>query len=668
MANPTGFIVNNANYTNKDLNTIFSPYVSGTQATATGYIVNNANYTNKDLNTIFAPYVSGTQATATGYICSTTLSVTVTGGSYYYISTTPSNGYNYLLIYLPGTGTTTYTVTFSGLNTFKVGLLVIGGGGGGGASGSYYNGYGGAGGGVYYTPQQNNGFTFTNSTYTVVIGGGGRRNSSSAENTGSSTTVTGNMNGTVGTITATGGVGGSYYEFEHELVPLGGTSSFSGTIGSTVAVSASGGAGTKTGNTTFNAGPTITLETGSITTTGSGPPIPWPTIVSGGTFADGANSSPVLGGGNPGTYYGCGGNGANNGNVTSGGGAYPGQIGYGGIVFMYWNNTINADFNNIFKPLPVLTLLNSYSMTFTLSNVSNSPPGQYIATNSTGQYVTIGCDLNFFVSNDYGLSFTVVSVANNIFCVTMSSSGQYQYACSTGVPACYLYVSSNYGVSWLAAQAVTGDNFGRWTQAVACDATGQYIITADGGQFGNNSQYYSKNFGVNWTNVSNADVYTRGSCTINNTTFMSYALTGPNPYYQPILFSYDLAAATVSEVIAVTNMPYMGKWITSSGNGSKLFYTNVNNQGFYSSTGLPSGFGSALTLPDTFVSVWYNSAGTYLWGASSTTIYYSKDNGSSWTSISTSLTNIYGVNISSNNNYLYLVTQTGSVYKLDISS
>jgi len=272
------------------------------------------------------------------------VTVTVTGGLYYVVSTTPLNGYNYLLIYPPETGTTTYSVTFSGQSTFVVGVLVIGGGGGGGSSSYYSNGYGGSGGGVYYTPQQATGFTFTNSTYTVVIGSGGILNSSAAGNTGGTTTLTGNINGTeCAVISATGGAGISNNCSAQVTAPQPGTSCFSGSIGTTVAISASGGTGKKTGDRTFNTGPNITLETGSIISSYSCSctclcccPSTWPTIVSGDTFADGSNSSLVLGSGNPGTYYGCGGNGANNGNVTSRGAVYPGQNGYGGLVLIYW--------------------------------------------------------------------------------------------------------------------------------------------------------------------------------------------------------------------------------------------------------------------------------------------------------------------------------------------
>jgi photosystem II stability/assembly factor-like uncharacterized protein len=330
-------------------------------------------------------------------------------------------------------------------------------------------------------------------------------------------------------------------------------------------------------------------------------------------------------------------------------------------------NYVNKDLIRIFAPLPVLTLLNSYSMTFTINNVGPSVPGQYIATNSTGKYVTVGCDLNIFVSSDYGVSFTTVNIANNnIFCVTMSSSGQYQYACSTGIPNSCIYYSINSGLSWTLGVTVSNNNRTRWTKAIACDSSGQYIITADGGSSGSNNSYYSKNYGTTWTRL-NVDVASRNSCTINSGTLNAYAVGGRVD--SGFIHSYNLTEATVSEVVAVTtSINY--KWITSCSNGSvnKLFCTNVNNQGFYSSTGLPSNFGSALELPATFVSVWYNSAGTQLWAASSTTIYYSNNDGTSWSSIPTVLTNIYGINISSNRNYLYLLTQTGSIHFLDISS
>jgi len=51
----TSIVVNNGNYTNKDLYAIFQPYSSGTQ-TPTNYRVNNQSFVNKDLSQIFQIY------------------------------------------------------------------------------------------------------------------------------------------------------------------------------------------------------------------------------------------------------------------------------------------------------------------------------------------------------------------------------------------------------------------------------------------------------------------------------------------------------------------------------------------------------------------------------------------------------------------------------------
>ena len=62
MANPTGIVVNNGNYTNKALSTIFQPKGSATQSQLVGYQSKGV-----DLSQIFLYYTSGTKALATNY-------------------------------------------------------------------------------------------------------------------------------------------------------------------------------------------------------------------------------------------------------------------------------------------------------------------------------------------------------------------------------------------------------------------------------------------------------------------------------------------------------------------------------------------------------------------------------------------------------------------------
>ena len=328
--------------------------------------------------------------------------------------------------------------------------------------------------------------------------------------------------------------------------------------------------------------------------------------------------------------------------------------------------------------LPI-SLLNSYTVSFTVSNVTDNNYGQYIACSSTGQYVTFVCDGKIYYSSNYGSSFTTVSYANNMFCVTMSGNGQYQYACSTGVPACNIYMSSNYGVTWKVARSHNINNYGRWVQAICCDVTGQYVFTADGGSAGSNSNYYSKNYGAIWSSPIGCSISTRSGCTINNTTFKVFSVAGQ--YEGPLaLYSYLLPGAP-SEV-TVKTLSSSGQWITSNG-GDSIFFTTISNDstgifnrtpvnavinlGYYSSNGGTT-WGSALNLPDFFISVWYNSAGTRLWAASSSKIYVSINNGTIWKKYSTGLSNMVGFNISSDGSKLFIITLTGSIYSSDIGS
>ena len=68
MSTKTDYIVNNDNYTNKDLYDIFQPIEPATETITTGYKVNNQYFQNKDLGEIFLGYTSGgTKANDTGY-------------------------------------------------------------------------------------------------------------------------------------------------------------------------------------------------------------------------------------------------------------------------------------------------------------------------------------------------------------------------------------------------------------------------------------------------------------------------------------------------------------------------------------------------------------------------------------------------------------------------
>lgn len=87
--------------------------------------------------------------------------------------------------------------------------------------------------------------------------------------------------------------------------------------------------------------------------------------------------------------------------------------------------------------------------------VAGSPPN--IATNETGQYVTIGKDSTMYVSSNYGVSFStiVLSISSNtLTAIKMTSSGQEQVVSISASPS--YYMSTDYGATWIASTTLTG--------------------------------------------------------------------------------------------------------------------------------------------------------------------------------------------------------------------
>jgi hypothetical protein len=113
-----------------------------------------------------------------------------------------------------------------------------------------------------------------------------------------------------------------------------------------------------------------------------------------------------------------------------------------------------------------------------------------------------------------------------MYSVTMSSSGQYQYATSNGYGQSFIYVSNNYGVSW--TLKVSGSNvYSRYYATICCDSADQYVAVGD---INNNHGRYSKDYGVTWATSSTFTIPTSqtsfrtGSALINHTVFF---VTGP---------------------------------------------------------------------------------------------------------------------------------------------
>lgn len=192
----TNYIVNNINYSNKDLNTIFA---LGSGALITGYIVNNSNYTTRDLNSIFAPYTTGgLQAKTTNFIANNVNYSNRDLNTIFAPLTTVFPTTNQL--YTSSTSFSNFTMP-SGKSYFTI---VVCGGGGGGNQTNTPNDYGGGGsGGFIYAASIP--YTFTGvstiSSISISIGSAG----SDASSGGQSTVAVSYNNGQIIQLNAGGG-------------------------------------------------------------------------------------------------------------------------------------------------------------------------------------------------------------------------------------------------------------------------------------------------------------------------------------------------------------------------------------------------------------------------------------------------------------------------------
>ena len=294
--------------------------------------------------------------------------------------------------------------------------------------------------------------------------------------------------------------------------------------------------------------------------------------------------------------------------------------------------------------------LDSFNLVYSVPFGSTDPSGLNIACSSTGQYISICATGSIYVSSNFGNTFTLTTRLTDVYSIAMSSTGQYQATTSTGSNSGDINVSNNYGVTWT-TPFTTNYNLGRWPSSVCMDSTGQFMFVGGGGSAGLNS-YSSKNFGVTWTIVSGSAIANRQGSAINNYTRNVISTRNVRLYYVTDL------SGTPTETLGAA-LPVGGAWRIATDGSNNLIYTNRDNTGY----GYSSNFGATFTTgntPVTFISIAYSS--TTLWACSNTTIYYSTNNGTSWTSLPTQPKIIRSMTVSTDNNCLYVVYTDGSIH------
>ena len=129
-----------------------------------------------------------------------------------------------------------------------------------------------------------------------------------------------------------------------------------------------------------------------------------------------------------------------------------------------------------------------YGLTFT--QVESYASSGNVAMSATGQYMMLRAPSSNVVSNNYGATWTAISPVTDGYAMAISGTGQYQLAEDTSTTT--LYISSDYGATFISA-LVAGSAF----YSCAIDYTGQYQVAT---QLGVNI-YYSIDYGVTWNNV-----------------------------------------------------------------------------------------------------------------------------------------------------------------------
>lgn len=180
-----------------------------------------------------------------------------------------------------------------------------------------------------------------------------------------------------------------------------------------------------------------------------------------------------------------------------------------------------------------------------------------IAISANGKYVVRSSDYAgtqcFYVSSDYGVSWTMVTLSGPAFSVKMTANGQYMYAVM--MYSWVVWSSSDYGVTWALNSSFGGVHGNR---PIALSGNGQYILS-------NNVNYctLSTNYGASFSLLSPNKF---SSQTIN-----AYAISDSGQYmvicnyYGDINLSTDYGATWTAKSISTPQQQFSAVAISGTG-------------------------------------------------------------------------------------------------------
>ena len=226
-----------------------------------------------------------------------------------------------------------------------------------------------------------------------------------------------------------------------------------------------------------------------------------------------------------------------------------------------------------------------------------------VSVSSSSQYQLACSDsasgINMVLSSDYGYTWTpgpVQSISSSL-----SSSGQYQsVVVNNTLSSGGIYISSNYGINWSQILSVTPTLY--W-QSIAISETGQYQIAGATGDY----IYLSNDYGVNWS-ITSAPMAQWYSVAISSTgQYQSACSNGSGGIYYSNNYGLTWIISNAS-----TSLNWYGIAMSSSGQYQTAVYKTglLIGQIYYSTT-----YGSTWSLSSAISYPWYgismSSTGQY---------------------------------------------------------
>ena len=189
---------------------------------------------------------------------------------------------------------------------------------------------------------------------------------------------------------------------------------------------------------------------------------------------------------------------------------------------------------------------------------------------------------------------------------------------------------------------ITSNNFRRYIEGASIDETGQYYFLSGCGTFGLQN-YYSKDFGVTFTQTTSNLNYGSFSCFTYKTKKVFYISSNSNSIISSIILSDAILTETT------TSLPFIPSFVSSCNSNVVILSKNTANcvystdSGFtFTNVTLPT---KVLYIKQTIHGVWFNTENT---------IYMTNDNGLTLrTYVQTSL--IKSFTVSQDNMILYIL-------------